>query len=336
MNFVIKESYNLDLLNFFNVITGDDFYTKYHMEAYIKFKDTLSNEAKNNIKNLVEINESSMLGPMLCLVISAVPDFNSLKLQDLLGDTKLIKKYFSNSVYFDEEEWNTKEKIFKPILHIINELEKNGFYEYWTEKRLPEIMKSKKDLSGFVSQYNLQEDMENMLGTRCMDEITLYLCSFASPHGIKICGNNYISDITFPRETTLLVAVHEMFHPPYNSKNIKEELKRVEEEPFFKNAFETKDPKFGYAEMDGFIEENVVEAMSLFVCEKLGLVKDSFEYLKKHDKGSHVFSVILMKYFKLYQKPKEQSFEEYFRYLIKQLPFGRFKEEYDEIMNRKV
>lgn len=328
MNFLIKESYNMDLLNFFNVLTGNDFYTKYHMEAYAKYKDILSEEAKNNIKAMAEINSSAMLGPIMCLVISAVPDFNSRKLQEILADKEQIKHYFSNSVYFDEEEWNTKEKLIDLVILVVNELEERGFYKYWIEERLPKINECMNELKEFALQYNLQEEIESMLGiTGNMEDITLYLCSFASPHGMKICGNNYISDYTFPMETTLLVAVHEMFHPPYDSKNLKNELNMIAEEPFFKKVFETKDPRFGYTEIDGFIEENVVEAMGLFVGEKLGLVKDTTEYLKNHDEGSHVLSVILMKYFKLYPKTREQSFEDYFKYLVKQLPFGKFERE---------
>ncbi|MDF2671919.1 MAG: hypothetical protein K0R09_184 [Clostridiales bacterium] len=33
------------------------------------------------------------------------------------------------------------------------------------------------------------------------------------------------------------------------------------------------------------------------------------------------------------EKTSAESFESNFKYLIKQLPFGRFKEEYDEIIN---
>lgn len=333
MNFLIKRSYNLDLLNYVNVITGDEFYTRFHPEGYLKFKDRLSQGAKSNIKELVKINESSMLGPVLCLVISSVPDFNSMNLQELILNTDLIKNYFSQSIYYEGEIWEAKEEILNLILPVIRELEEEGFYKYWAEERLPKINESMKELDEFLSKYHINEDIENMLGTRSIDEITLYLCSFASPHGMKICGNSFISDISFPKETTLLVAVHEMFHPPYNSQGLKEELKKIAEEPFFINAFKTKDPRFGYSEIDGFIEENVVEAMSLLVCEKLDLVKDSIEYLKLHDEGSHVFSVILMKYFKLYEKPKGKSFEDYFKDLVKVLPFGSFKEEYDEIIN---
>lgn len=336
MKFSIKESYNFDLLNYINVITGDDFYTKYHMDAWLKFRDTLSDEAKNIIKEIIKINEGPSLGPVLSLVMSSVPDFNTRSLLEMLADANMIKEYFSKSVYFSEDVWSAVKKMLDLIEPVIKELEDGGFYSYWVGERLPVIRESAGKLEEYVLEYDLQDGIENMLGNKSMDEITLYLCSFAAPHGMKVIGNNYISDVTFAMDFTLLVAVHEMFHPPYDSKNIKEELKRIAEEPFFKNAFDTKDPMFGYTHMDGFIEENVVEAMSLFVCDKLGLVKNSIEYLLKHDKGSHVFSVILMKYFKLYEKPREQSFEEYFMDLVKVLPFGRFREEYEEIINSGI
>lgn len=332
MNFLVKKSYNLDLLNFFNVITGDEFYTKYHLEAYLSFKDLLSDESNYAIKALVEANESSMLGPMLCLVFSSLPGFDTMKLQELTNKKEILKDSFSKTVYYDEKEWEKQEGAIDIVLSIITELEEKGFYEYWVRERLPLIDRSRVELEEYLSRYNINEDIENMLGNRGIDEITVYLASFASPHGMKICGNNFISDVTFPKETTLLVAIHEMFHPPYNANNILEELKLIGEEAFFRHAFETKNPQYGYAEINGFIEENVVEAMSLIIGEKIGIVEDPIEYLKKHDDGSHVFSVILMKYFKLYRKPKDKSFEEYFKELIRKLPFGQFEAEYRDII----
>jgi len=173
-----------------------------------------------------------------------------------------------------------------------------------------------------------------MLGRgQAPESITVYLCAFAAPHGIKICGPNYISDIAFSKDITLGIAVHEMFHPPYDARNLDPELERLGEDPLLQHAFKTKDPKYGYATMTGFIEENVVEAMAISICHKIGLEDDPLGYFEKHDDGSHMLSVVLFDAFSKHPKSIEQPFEDYFRDLLDLLPVGSLDREYKAIMN---
>jgi len=161
------------------------------------------------------------------------------------------------------------------LLPVVKELEAKGFREYWKAKRLPLIKRSQRELSNFVHRFQPGEEIEFMLGPgQAPDSITLYLCTFASPHGIKLCGRRYISDVMFSKETTLGIAIHEMFHPPYDAKSLEHELVKLEADPLLKQAFKTKNPQYGYPTMRGFIEENVVEAIALFICQKLGLEKN--------------------------------------------------------------
>jgi hypothetical protein len=86
--------------------------------------------------------------------------------------------------------------------------------------------------------------------------------------------------------------------------------------------------------MEGFIEENIVEAMAIFICHKLGLEKEPFAYFAKHDGGTHMLSVVLFEYFSRYPKSSNQTFEEYFRDLFKVLPVGSLDREYEAILHQ--
>ena len=50
MRFKIAYSYNLDLLNFTNVLTGDEFYTRIHEDAFERFRASLSKDSLVRIK----------------------------------------------------------------------------------------------------------------------------------------------------------------------------------------------------------------------------------------------------------------------------------------------
>jgi len=88
--------------------------------------------------------------------------------------------------------------------------------------------------------------------------------------------------------------------------------------------------------MKGFIEENVVEAMAIFICHKIGLEDDPFGYFEKHDDGSHMLSVVLFDNFSKHPKSIEQTFEDHFRALLEKLPVGDLDHEYEAIISKKL
>jgi len=335
MNFFVHTSYNLDLLNFINILTGEKFYLDRHEGIYERFGENLSSESKAFIKEAVKINGSVMLGPILSLVISAVPNFEKRSIIKMFEDAALLENCLKDYQYYDEEIWSERKSLFDTLIPVIQELEGKGFLKFWREERLPAIKKQQRQLRTYAKDFHLDKEIELMLGKgQAPKSITVYLCSFAAPHGIKICGPRYISDIAFSKDTTLGIAVHEMFHPPYDAQNLGPELTRLGNDPLLQHAFKTKDPKYGYSTMTGFIEENVVEAMAIFICHRIGLEDDPFGYFEKHDEGSHMLSVVLFDYFGKYPKSIEQPFEAYFKELLARMPVGSLDQEYEALMNK--
>ncbi len=335
MKFNVSYSYNLDVLNFINILTRAELYLAWHKGIYEQWGEKLSCKSKECITKAIEIKSNTMFGPLLSLVISAVPNFEKRSLVRMFSDPDMLKSYFSNYQYYDAENWLEEATIFELLIPIIKDLEALRFHDYWKKERLPIIKKIQRQFRTIANQCELDSEIELMLGKgNSPEDITVYLCSFSAPHGIKICGPRYITDIKFPMEVSLGIAVHELFHPPYNAKNLIIELQSLENDPLLQHAFKTKDPRFGYPTMPGFIEENVVEAMALSVCHKVGLEKDPIGYLKKHDEGSHMLSVVLFDYFGRFPKPRNQSFETYFVNLLKKMPVGSLDREYHAIMQR--
>ena len=328
MKFNIKHSYNFEVLNLLNLLTEDQFYIKYHHAIYNDLKHLITDELRTNIKTLIDIFERTMLSPFYDLIISSIPDFNDYNLTDLLEDYEYVEKHIMQSAYYDRDAFAPYKKSLPYLKNIIAAVEAFNFKNYWHNNCLPKIEALKGKIIDFIADYDLQGEIEQLLGVaEKYNEITLYLCALIAPHGVKICGNNYLSDIQFPIETTIRIAVHEMFHPPYRKQNFISEFTRLKNNPFFKNAFLNQHPNCRYPEIDGFIEENIVEGMEVYISSKIGLLKKPLKYLEKHDYGSHVFSLILQFYFFNYPKQIEESFENYLKRLFA-LMGDDFKNEY--------
>ncbi|MCR8645489.1 hypothetical protein NV379_22895 [Paenibacillus sp. N1-5-1-14] len=317
--FQTKTSYSLDALNFLNVLTEDEFYTQRHESNYRHFIQSFSQKNKCLMSEIVRINGGNMLSPFLTLVVSSIPNFDSQEISELF-DSATIHSYFSQTSYYKESIWEQKEPLFKLVPEIILELEKIGFKEFWYEHKQPLLLDKIEKITSLVDQHSIFDEINDMLGpTSNIDEIILYLCSYAAPHGIKIVGPRFISDVSYPTEITLSIAIHEMFHPPYRIEQLNERFNDLKVDPKLIDAFDKQKERFGYKTIEGFIEENVVEAMALYICEKIGLEKDPFAYLEKHDEGSHVLSVTLLKYLQSNPKNRDVSFQDYFNEFLQRV-----------------
>jgi hypothetical protein len=103
-----------------------------------------------------------------------------------------------------------------------------------------------------------------------------------------------------------------MFHPPYEYDKVHDYVQILFNKPWVKKAFDNQPPNSGYNTMAGFIEENIVEALGIYLAVKLGADIKPYEYFENHDGGSHVVSPLFYKHLCENAKTREQSFEDYF------------------------
>jgi hypothetical protein len=144
------------------------------------------------------------------------------------------------------------------------------------------------------------------------DDCEIYLCAFADPFAIKLCGNALITDMSNSIDTILANAAHEIFHPPYNFSLVKKYVLKLANKPWVKEVYDKQPPSAGFGSEEGFIEENIVESLGIYIAVKLGANIEPYQYFKDHDNGSHVVSSHFYKYLCENEKVREQSFEDYF------------------------
>lgn len=153
MNFYVRRSYNLDLLNFINILTGEKFYCDRHPGMYERFGENLSSGSKDRIKEAAQINGGAMIGPILSLVISAVPNFEKRSVIWMFEDPAFLENCLKRYKYYDEKIWSEKVAIFATLIPVIQELEENGFHKYWHEERLPKIKKKQRQLGTYAKAF---------------------------------------------------------------------------------------------------------------------------------------------------------------------------------------
>lgn len=303
-------SYNLDMLCFLNIMTADELFVERHRSAFEKFYPLISCGTKQCIQAMVQ-KHGSMLSPLLTLLVSSLPDFNIRNLIGMLKSPLEIEYSMSKTPYnLSREEYDSCFSFCQStIIPLIEELEEADFYEYWQKNRLPLIKDKCNNINKYLSQFDVRQWLR--LYRNVDSNLTVYLCSFTDPLGVKLCGDNLISDSSYKNDTILSNATHEAFHPPYDTDVVIPYLDKIAQKPWIKKAFDNQTPP-GYGSMYGFIEENIVEALGIYIVVKLGVAIDPVDYFKTHDDGSHVLSPFFYKYLCNVRKDSKESFEDYF------------------------
>ena len=333
MDLIIRPSYNLDVLNLLNILTGEPPYTDVHPDVYQEFGQLLSQDSRDTLKMVTEALGNGMISPLVAFAISFVPRFEDGDLLALLLDEERILASFQEREPRMLAQAARLLPLFRLIAPVIEEVEELSFHGYWTSEKLPVILEKQEQLQQFIKESAFEQEIKSMLGkSHQNDRITLFLCALAAPYGIKISGNRYITDASYGIGTILGKALRELLQPTFDYLALQQALENLSDDPFIRLAFERTDPKYGFPEIQTYLKENILEAMALFITHKTGLEADPVGHLQTFNGGSFVFSVILLDYMQTHPKDPSIEFSDYFLDLIEKMPSGNLASAYQAAM----
>lgn len=312
MQIKFQSNYNMDLLSFLNPLTQDEFYVRHHKEAYDKFHPLLSQQSKENIASLTAMFGRTNITIFFITALSSVPNYATNKVTETLQKKEIILEQCKKSPYDLTDYLDKIEPMADMGISIIEDLEKNGFYEYWLETQKPVLDERCRELENYFSQYDLVSIFEEYKPFP-KEGVTIFVSKFQHPHGTKLyfLDDNIIIANVWTNEFSLTTLFHELYHPPYDKNEVTESIKILSEKPWVIEAHKNQNENCRYHELDGFIEENIVEALGVHVAYRLGIEKEPYKFFEEHDYGSHVISPKLFRYLLENPKPKEQAFKEY-------------------------
>jgi len=313
MRILTDVCYNLDVLCALNTMTADEYYVQRHQALFERFYPFISDTTKQRLHAFTKAQGYTMLSPTLTLFVSSLPRFQERNLADMLASHAEIEACMNASPYrFTREEFDMYfYHIDQAILPLLDELAREGLHDYWRTHVLPQIEAKQQHLATVLAPH----DIENLLGRyHAVDatNFTVFLCAFVKPHGIKLCGNNLISDCSYSDDDILSNVTHEAFHPAFDFDAVRPSLDKLAALPFVRDAFAKQNPNSGYHDMDGFIEEHIVETLGIHTLLQLGVGWDSYDYFRRHDEGSHVLSPLFYRYLLETEKDPAEPFEAYF------------------------
>lgn len=327
---LIQPSFKYDVLTFLNALTGDDYYLTYYQDEYKHFEPLLTAEAKAalaDLKRIIKDAGGGIISAKLTLYFSATDDETLDEMLATLEDSRLMQERLKATPYYSEGGWARYESVQPALKTIFQFLQEINFPVYWHETIRPRVLEKIETVEPQLPQYNVIREVESLLGYPLhSDTITVYMLYFSQPHGIRITGTRFLTDVAWPFAIVLRNAVHEMMHPPYDlagDEELRTTLSLLKEDAFLMDKVENHNPSFGYNSFEGFVQEDVVQAMDQVINERLGVAQDPHARWKQSDDGMHVLAVAL------YHVMKEEGFDEsgeHLRaFLLRQIQSGKIK-----------
>jgi len=342
----IKPSMKFDALCLLNTLTGDLYYVHRYQHEFAYFEPKLTRTARvalGNLKRIIKDENQGIISAFLSLYFSATEDSSLDDMLKTLANSSTMKNNLKQTSYYSEEGWEQFESIKQDLEKIFLFLKDINFESYWEENILPKVNQKIKTIAVNLPKYDVIREVESHLGYELpSNTITVYMLYYSQPHGIKITGTRFLTDVAWPFEIVLRNAIHEMMHPPFNldrDAELKSALKILKADTFLMDKVLNHNPAFGYNSFEGFIEEDWVQTLDQLISENLNVAHAAKKRWKENDNGMHVLAVSLYSLTKTERYNKnEETFRDFFIRMAKsgKLSQGAIKRIYDDMYSSEL
>lgn len=287
-----------DVLALLNTLTGDRYYVWRHPGAYRHFEPLLTRQARATLADLRAKfkHEGEIISALLALYFSATEDETLGDMLATVRDSGPMRDRLRQTPYYDEREWRLYESVRPSLQVILQWLIDVDFPKYWDTRARGRAEKKIARIGPQLSSCDVVEAAEQVLGRELpSDTITVHVLVYVKPHGIRITGSRFLTDVSYPSGIVLSNAIHEMMHPPFDLESdaeLRAAIEKLKTDPFVFEAFQKHDPKFGYNTFDGYVEEDLVRALDQLVSESFGVAYDP-RWRWRQEGGMHVLAAAL-------------------------------------------
>jgi hypothetical protein len=331
----VEPNIAMDALCFFGTLTGDRIYLQYYRSEYDRFAPKLTPEVMDAlayIKKVVEQENSLICVELTQLFLPLAPK-NLDDLIKAIDNPDTIR--LSYNLAPDSESWQLFLNHIPKLRTVLSWLKEIGFEKDYLENIYPKIEAKAKELGQLVPTYNIIPAVEAALGsTLPSDRITIYLSYFVQPFGIGIDANQFLLWSELDLKTIIDDSIHENLHLlEIQEPALWEALNFLQQDDYYMKNFNDHDFSYGYTTIDGYVEEDVIEALDQYLAEKFYANEDPRLRWSNALPGMHKLSPVL------YSLLKEANYspaeETYHDFIIRMVQEGKLKAGMIESANRR-
>jgi hypothetical protein len=202
-----------------------------------------------------------------------------------------VRPSLQQSPYWNDAEWKWLTANAPRLVRVFAAMREAGFSAFRAERtaalatRIPQL---ERDLAPF-DVIRLQQEFT---GRSFDPRINVVLLQFCKPHGIKVQGQTFLQAADWNLAITVRNAAHEMLHPPIpmDGAVAKAALAVLAKDPLIPRIVREHDPQWGYTSLDGYLNEDLVQALDQLISERLGVARNPADRWRDNDDGIHVLA----------------------------------------------
>jgi len=295
----VRTSEGFDALCALNLLSGDAYYLEMYPEEAKSFaasRYAAARRAARRLKAVIKDEQGGIVSAFLTLVHSGGPDSTLAAVLASARAPARLKSSFRASAFWSEDAWKRFERVRPDLIEALDAMRKAGFTEEW--KKLMGTGSSSRAgaLRAELAPYDILGEQSRLIGHDLQKgRIEVVLLYYSKPHGIRVQGARFLTNIGYPTGIVLRNAAHEPLHPPYDTSNpgVAKAVAEFARDSLIARIVREHNPSFGYTTVDGYVEEDAVQALEQVVSERLGLAQPAGERWRKGDDGMHLLAAAI-------------------------------------------
>jgi hypothetical protein len=308
---VIRPSLWFDAVCLIPLLAGLPFYTSRHehdawwwQEQFAAFAGQPARDGLRVLRDEVADRAAKPLPAFLALWTSPAAGLADGAAESLDGLIAAVAdpELLTSAMRESSRRWNeADDRLFRSVrpalLAVLEDLRAADLAQWWAEHAADDLWRRCGELSESFAGYDLVPLVEQHTGV-CFDTRAVELCvlRWAAPHGIRVTGTRFLTDIRYDAGRVLNIAVHELLHPPWPKGHpVQDRLDTLAADPFLAARFAGRDPAAGYNTWAGYAEEDAAQALDQFLNDQLGgnTRGDPLTRWTEADGGMHVLALLL-------------------------------------------
>jgi len=299
----VRTSQGFDALCALNVLSGDDYYVKQYPDEARAFAAPAYADARTaarELKRVIKDENGGIVSAFLTLVFSGGPDSSLAAVLESAKRPAGLEASLRASPFWSEESWDRFQRVRPTVIAALEAMHRAGFEALWTrDMGDPKAQVARQ--SAALARYDVLGEQERLIGHPLQGgHIEVILLWFSRPHGIRIQGGRFLTNIGYPTTVVLRNATHEPLHPPFDASDLRvaAAIATLGRDPLITGIVARHDSSFGYNTLEGYVDEDAVQAMEQIVCERLGVAQPAAERWRQADDGMHLLAATLYGFMK--------------------------------------
>ena len=295
----VRTSQGFDALCALNILSDDAYYLEqYPVEAraFAAPRYAEARRAARRLKAVIKDEQGGIVSAFLTLIFSGGPDSTLDAILSSARAPARLRSSFRASSFWDEESWTLFQRVRPDVITALVAMRRAGFSKDWEKLAGKGASGKVATRRAEIAKYDILGEQSRLVGRELQQgRIEVILLHYSRPHGIRIQGGRFLTNLDYPASIVLRNAAHEPLHPPYDGANarVSETVAEFTRDSLVARIVREHNPSFGYTTVTGYVDEDAVQALEQIVCERLGIAEPAAERWRKGDDGMHLLAAAI-------------------------------------------